>query len=254
MGDGFEGTLEDSMKLKYAVWFFLFFFTANTVLAQETLVLNTAAGAPYHTSEETGFVDRILREALGRIGIGVKIVKLPAERAIINANAGIGDGDAYRVAGLEKSYPNLVRVPENIATMTFVAFSKEMDFQTTGWMSLKPYSVGLITGWKIFEHNVTEAAQITKVKNKTQLFNLLVNGRAHVVLYEAWQGQAHLRKNKITVIKMLQPPFAEKDMFLYLHKKHRSLVPKVTAALRAMKADGTFQRLVDKLLTPLAAY
>jgi len=53
-------------------------------------------------------------------------------------------------------------------------------------------------------------------------------------------------------VTMLQPPLADKDMFLYLHKKHRNLIPRITASLRAVKADGTYQRLVDRFLTPLA--
>jgi len=193
-------------------------------------------------------MDAVLKEVLGRVGIGVKVVRLPAERAIIDANAGISDGDSLRVAGLEKIYPNLIPVPEPIINWKFVAFAKEGDFQITNWKSLKPYSVGMITGWKIFENNVTEAAQITKVKNPAQLFNLLINDRTQLALYDAWGGLAHLRSNKINGVKMVKPPLASKDMFLYLHKKHQSLIPKVTASLRAMKADGTYQRLVKKLL------
>lgn len=241
------------MNLRGAMWVLLFLLAAKPALAQETLVLNTAARAPFHTPEETGFIDVVLQEVLGRVGIGVKVVKLPAERAIINANAGIDDGDADRIAGLEEFYPNLIPVPEVISNWKFVAFAKGVKFPTVGWKSLKPYSVGIITGWKIYENNVTEAAQITKVKNVTQLFYLLVNDRADVALYDAWQGLAHLKKNKISGVKMLQPPLAEMGMFLYLHKKHRHLVPEIAASLRAVKADGTYQRLVDRLLTPLAA-
>ncbi len=252
---GDQGNVDENeiMKLGHSLWFLLFLLAAEPALAQEMLVFTTADGYPYYTPEKTGFLDAVLQEVMGRIGIGFKVVTLPAERALINANAGIDDGVTNRIAGLEKFYPNLIPVPEVISNRKFAAFAKEVKFPTTGWKSLKPYSVGIITGWKIFEHNVTEAAQITKVKNVTQLFNLLVNGRTHVALYETWQGLSHLRRNKISGVTVLQPPLAEKDEFLYLHKKHRNLVPKITASLRAVKADGTYQRLVDKLLTPLAA-
>ena len=33
-------------------------------------------------------------------------------------------------------------------------------------------------------------------------------------------------------------------MFLYLHRKHAALVPKLAAALRQMKADGSHQRIL----------
>jgi len=241
------------MKLGHTIRFLLFFLAAAPALAQETLFLNTTNGPPYHTEEKTGFLDAVLLEVQKRTGIVFKIVTMPSERALINANAGIDDGVTNRIAGMEKFYPNLIPAPESVYNWKFVVFAKGVEFPITGWKSLKPYTVGFVIGWKIFEHNVTEAAQITKVKNVTQMFNLLVNDRAEVALYDRWQGLSHIRRNKITGVTMLRPPLADKDMFMYLHKKHRRLIPKITTSLRALKADGTYQRLVDKFLTPLAA-
>jgi polar amino acid transport system substrate-binding protein len=34
------------------------------------------------------------------------------------------------------------------------------------------------------------------------------------------------------------------DMFLYLHKKHEALVPRLAQALRDMKADGSHARIL----------
>ena len=226
--------------------------TAGEVSARDRLVFNTAALAPYHTPEQTGFIDAVLQQALGRIGLDITINALPAERAILNANSGIDDGDALRVAGMEKIYPNLVRVPEAIGEMRFVAFSRKADFSTSAWDSLKPYSVGLINGWKIYERNVTEAKQINRVKNVKQLFNLLAYDRADVVLYGEWQGLAYLNENGLAGVKILQPAFSRNDMYLYVHARHRDLVPGIAAALRDMKADGSYQRIVERILLPLA--
>ena len=59
------------------------------------------------------------------LGVELRLVKLPAERGLINANAGIEDGDLARITGLEKQYPNLVRVPEKLVDLDFTAFSKQ---------------------------------------------------------------------------------------------------------------------------------
>lgn len=37
--------------------------------------------------------------------VKLRLVKLPAERALLNANAGIEDGDLARIAGLETHIP-----------------------------------------------------------------------------------------------------------------------------------------------------
>jgi ABC-type amino acid transport substrate-binding protein len=45
-------------------------------------------------------------------------------------------------------------------------------------------------------------------------------------------------------------PVGEKDMYMYLHKKHKDLVPEITEAFKAMKKDGTYQKIWDKTLPP----
>jgi hypothetical protein len=34
------------------------------------------------------------------------------------------------------------------------------------------------------------------------------------------------------------------EFYLYLHKKHQAIVPLVAEALRAMKRDGAYQRIL----------
>ncbi len=167
---------------------------ANPASAQQTLNLNTGGGPPFHTVEQTGFVDIVLQQAFRRIGVGVKITILPAERAMLNANAGIDDGETDRIAGLEKLYPNLMAIPEPVSNWKFVAFAKQVKFPTAGWDSLRPYSVGYINGAKIFEQNTPKTVHLTKVGSVAQLFKVLLHGRAQIVLFEAWQGLAYRRR------------------------------------------------------------
>jgi len=221
--------------------------------AQQTLTINTGDAPPLHTVQQTGFIDRVLKAAFQRLDIHVTILEVPAERSLINANAGIADGDSDRIAGLEKIYPNLLRVPEKIMDWNFVAFSKEISFQTNDWDSLQPYSVSFIRGWKIFEHNVVNAAVITPVKNVQQLFTLLMKNRADVALYDQWQGLAYIKQNRLNNIKLLTPVIVTKEKYLYLHKKHQHLVLKIALALKEIKADGTYQSLYQLKLAPLTS-
>ncbi len=36
-------------------------------------------------------------------------------------------------------------------------------------------------------------------------------------------------------------------MYLYLHKKHQALVPRLAQALKDMKADGTYNRIMSAI-------
>ncbi|MBS1189776.1 MAG: periplasmic solute-binding protein [Rhodocyclaceae bacterium] len=216
--------------------------------AGEPLRLNTGVGAPYIQPDKKGFLDRLVPEVFRRLGIQAEAVVYPAsERANMNANNGLDDGVAMRVKGLEAAYPNLVRVEEKVADNDFVAYSGHHVFATTGFEALTPYQVGYIAGWKVFEPRLKDGYAVTLVQDADQLFNLLANDRADVVLFERWQGNWLVRERRQKA-KLLLPPLVSTEMFMYLHKKHAHLAGPAAQALRAMKADGTYRRLVEENL------
>ncbi len=220
----------------------------------QTIVLNTAFGSPVSNDTQTGFGDAVLREAFKRIGYTLKTQRLPAERALINANQGIDDGDLLRVAGLQKKYTNLIQVPEKIMTIDMVLFSKNKPaFVVNGWESVASHSLAIITGWKILEKNFARLGnrvEIIKTDNAEQLFTLLLKDRVDFIAYSNWSGLGYLKEHNITGITLLDPPLARPDLYTYLHKKHKKLVPELAATIKEMKADGTFQAMFDRLLKP----
>lgn len=218
----------------------------------QTIVLNTANDSPNSTDDHTGICDRVMTEAFRRMGIKLKIVNLPSERALVNANEGVEDGNFARVEGLDKLYPNLIRVSEEITTFEFVAFSRKATLKTTGWNSLKPYKVGIITGWKILENNIVGVKSITKVRDEKLLFSLLLAGKVDLVVYDRLQGEVVIKQAAAEGIRALEPPLAVRGMFPYLHKRHADLVPKLEQTLRAMKKDGTFNRIVGETLRTIS--
>lgn len=223
----------------------------NTAMAQNPLVLNISVPAPFHTNDGKGFVDVILKEVFERIDIEIKIVQLPAERALVNANSGIDDGEAHRIVGIEKIFPNLIPVPVTWPKMRFVAFTMGEDFPTDNWSQLNSRPVAFINGWKILEREITDNGQVTLARDANQLFDLLTHGRVEVVIYDAWLGLAHLQENNIQGVRILEPAFAERDLYMYLHKKHADLVPRVEKSFRAVKADGTYDRYFNQIFSRL---
>jgi len=231
--------------------FFVFlciFFVSPTALANQKLTLNSGTAEPFVTPNGGGFYGVLTREIFSRLNIDATVVPLPSGRSLINANRGIDDGVIARTKGVNKIFTNLIRVPSGIVTFKFVAYSLDKKITVTGWDSFKPYSVGIIRGWRIYEKNVQDVKQLISVTGPVQLFKLLLNGRSDLILFEYHRGswwnhqlsaQAHL----------IGSPIAEKIMYIFMHKKHTALVPKITVALESMKKDGTFQRLKDKYLS-----
>ena len=222
-------------------------------LAGEPLVLNTASAPPLRDHGAVpGFQDQLIREAFQRLGIAVEIITLPAERALLNANAGIDDGNLIRVAGLDSLYRNLRMVPEAVMVYDFVAFAQRDDIAIRGWQSLAPHSVGIIKGWKIVEANLPPTSELIHARNPRQVFRLLAEARVDVVIYEAWQGAYWIHTLGLDAnIHELQPPLAREPMFAYLHERHSHLIPRLTRVLRAMKADGSYWRIARQTLCEL---
>jgi len=237
------------MTRKWIISICLLMFS-NTTPATDTITLNTTGNPPLNTNDMRGFMDVVASTAFGKINITLKTVHLPAERGLKNANLGIEDGEMSRIEGINKLYPNLIMVPEKIMDWQFVAFSKQDIKLDHGWQDLTNFNVAYINGWKILEKNTTHV-RTTKVKNATLLFNLLESDRTDIALYEKWGGLLIIGQNHNTLVKLAVPPLEEKAMYIYLNKKHKNIVDPLASALKTMKADGSYNKLVREILSPL---
>ncbi len=221
----------------------LLYLAAALPVRSEPLRLNSGVGAPYFQEDRKGFLDLLIPEVFRRIGVEAVGVRYEAaERAMINANNGIDDGVALRIRGLEKIYPNLVRIEEKIIDNEFVAYATRVQIATTSFDVIKNYQVAYINGWKVFEAGIVPGTQVTKVQDADQLFNLLASERTDLVLFERWQGN-HMVHERGVKARMLRPPLVTTEMFMYLHGKHAHLAEPAARALRAMKSDGSYQRI-----------
>lgn len=217
--------------------------SAGTVLAAQVpeLILNDPNDAPFTRADGNGFLDIVAGEAFRRAGVKLRLVKLPAERALLNANAGIEDGDLSRIAGLEAQYPNLIRVPEKLIDWEFSAFSTDPTISSKV-DALRTHSVAHIKGWKIYEKLMAGAPTVVMAEDSAQLFRLLELKRVEVVLYVRWMGLAKIREQGLQGVALLEPPLATREMYIYLHKRHAHLAPKIAAALRELKKEGFYDR------------
>lgn len=215
------------------------------------LVINTAAQPPMVNAQHTGFLDELTKEIFSRMGHKVKIVLMKANaRTLVNVDKGIDDGNLVRIKGMERIFKNMRMVPENMTSFEFVAFSKKPGIRIEKWDDLEPYNVAFIRGWKILERNVKKAQSINLVKDAGQLFDLLKNDRADVVVFGPLRGRYVLEKKGISGVKVHSPPLATQKVYMYLNKKHQALIPAATAALRDMKRDGTYSVLFKATVGP----
>jgi len=207
------------------------------------LVLNTDGAPPHSRADGSGYEDRIVAEAFRRIGVGVQLVVLPSERALQNANQGVDDGNFPRIEGLTALYPNLVMVPESMSTFPCAAFTCDPKLKSVAWADLQGPQVAYVQGWKLVERNVADAGKLQHARDQEAVFALLDKGRARIVIADLYTGREIIRRKGYKNMRALLPPLADPPMYIYLHKRHAQLVPKLAQALREMKRDGAMERL-----------
>jgi polar amino acid transport system substrate-binding protein len=212
------------------------------------MVLSSGMHEPWTTPDGSGYTTLFVSELFQRLGMTSKVVFNPAAaRALALANEGVDDGLAARIAGLEKEYPNLVRVPEPIFMNDFVAGTVGTKPRIRSWADLPGHAVGYILGWQIFEHNLPPIQDLTIAKDSKQLFGLLKSGRLEVILHERWQAVWQAREQGVE-LAIQEPPLVSTPMYMYVHRKHAALVPRIAIELAAMKAEGRDKAIMAQVL------
>lgn len=192
--------------------------------------------------------ERILVEAYDSIGCDAKILRVPAERALVMSNSGKVDGEAARVPVIETKNANLIRVPTPLYTNTVVAYTKRLSRDMIkGWEDFEPYKIGMVIGYKFIEKK-TAGMDRTVVTCYEKLFAMLAGGRVDVVVVEYFDSLPSLKSYRMDRIKMLEPALAYNPMYHYLHKKHADLVPKIDAALKRMHEQGRMEGIMREML------
>ena len=106
--------------------------TTPSIYAQTQLTLSS------HDTAMNWLCSEILKEAYLQLGIKISIEKYPSKRSLKMSNSGQVDGEMCRVRGIEKNYPNVVKVPFVLQTADAVVFTKKQGLIISHWNDLKP--------------------------------------------------------------------------------------------------------------------
>lgn len=184
----------------------------------------------------------IAQQALRRAGSGAVAREVPAERALAMANSGVTDGDVARVETVGQMYPELLRVPEPSLYYQAYAFAYNRLDTSAGWESLRGHTVCLRRGIKIFELR-TEGMQRQVLEDEKSILRMLRSGGCDVALLERNNPDVIAATQADPPLYRLAPPLEGVPLYIYLHKRHAALVPRVAQALRQMRLDGTLPRM-----------
>lgn len=188
----------------------------------------------------------VLQKAYARIHIVAKVDLFPPERAIQLSNSGAYDGEAHRIPGIEKNYPNLIRVDVPIADVRGCVFSKTVVPKEVSWKGIMNYHVGYWHGVKFIERKLTSPRAV-RFYNQEAMLSAVQNGAVELGVSACRSGNAVLKKLNITEVKALPDPIEIIPLYHYVHKDKKALIPLLEKELTKMQQDGSLKAIVDRI-------
>lgn len=217
--------------------------------ADHGLLFSTQPIAPYSTADGTGFFDVLFQEIGRRAGFKVMVVQQPDKRSLDLTNRGVNDADGPRIPGLERQYPNLVRVDEPLVVAELVAFARK-GTRYAHWGDLAGKQAALPVNWSAPEGKLPDSTQIVEVISSHQGMAMLDVGRIEAAMTLLVIGRREIAEHGFARVDPDPPVLHKQPLYLYLHKKHADLIPAINEALRTMKEDGTWQRFHARTTAP----
>lgn len=227
---------------------FLIVLGLSTNVRAQTLVISTPAIPPVSGENlQPGYLKNIIVAAGKRIGVDISFQHLPAKRSLITSNAGITHGELHRVEGLEKYYPNLIRVPEAVLLDQFVGFAAKPGLHIKDWSDTTQYTLYYPRGWTIYSSFFGHDYAHHPGNQGDILFKMVESGRIDIAMHTLDKGTYIAQQNNIKVYPV-SPAFAIKPMYVYLHKSKANLVQPLANAIKSMKEDGSYDSIKRDVL------
>ena len=210
---------------------------AAIAVAAEPLVI----GRQVEDSIVSDTSQRIVAEAFARAQIPVEFRRLPLARAVAAANDGETDGELHRIIEIAAKYPNLVVVPTSINRVDIAMYGASSSIATLTRAQVFNMSVAFPRGTlSLIKHS--EGMQRTEATTRAGAIEMLVNGRVDLMLGSYVDIEPRVADGSLAGIHVWPHVWAREELYLMLNQRHSALVPRIDAALRRMKQDGTLER------------
>ncbi|MYN11189.1 hypothetical protein [Pseudoduganella aquatica] len=223
-------------------------FPAVAQTPPATLVL--AMPVTTYRSIQGPWLVSIYREAFAQLGLRMEVRPLPANRASVMASAGLVDGDLHRGHSYGALHPELVRVEQAHFAAAFAVYSRLPGLRLApGWdgLSHTRLRVEHVLGSVTSTRELTQRVPVTLLSTVTDAqlgLRKLVLDRADLLvaldqIVDPLLGLEDYRRGGIRKVAVL----GQADGYLYLHKQHAALAPRLAQVLARMKRTGRIAQL-----------
>jgi polar amino acid transport system substrate-binding protein len=209
-----------------------------------------AAGSPLRLAtdinDQTGLAPigrAILRRAFERLGLEVQFQALPLRRSLPMTQQGQLDGEALRIRQLALNHSELLLVPVPIATVQVLGYVRQGGARPRDDATLMALRVGYPRGVVLLENWLADAPRKVEASTRTDLLRLLRAEVIDVALLTSAAGLPELEPDDMSGLARLPAPLHVTPLYTLLHRRHRELLPRLTAVLREMEDSGESARL-----------
>jgi len=204
-------------------------------------------------SKNSDISERVLREAYQTLGITIVVEHYPGKRALALSNNGKVDGELFRIAGIENSYPNLIKVPTPINVLEGVTLSLQVLPDIDDWAILSAYVVGTQRGIKFVENGLENVPNLRNlvVNRNEQLLDALLAKRIDVAVLARLNAISLLVRNPSVNAHIGHTPLVVHPLHHYLHKSQQDKVTKLDQALLLMKKEGRILEIREDYINEL---
>lgn len=226
--------------LNFALVAAIIFLVSQTALAQQTLTFSVPAGSRVNASFY------VLQEAYSKLDIAIELKELEPANALYKSNEGYVDGELFRIDGITKNYPNLIKVPVSIGKLEGTVFTINESFTVDGFESLRPYRIGVRQGI-VYAERGTFGMDVYLTKKTDDLFKALISGDVDIIITNRTNGIRKIQSvYPDSKIKALAPPVVTQNFYHYLHIKHAQLLPSLIRTLKNMEASGQIEKILSE--------
>ena len=122
----------------------------------------------------------ILVEAYGNLGIAVRFGRYSDERGLEKSSRGQLGGEIARLAGVERKYSTLIRIPVSHAAIRQTEFARDRSIDIGFWRDLKPYSLVFHEDFEIAKRKTRGMNRVFSTSD-SEVFKMLSQGSKDLV-------------------------------------------------------------------------
>lgn len=199
-----------------------------------------------HDTPQVNAAIIIMTEIYKRIGYDMTIVRFPGMRSLVEANFGTTNGELLRIQTIEKHYPNLVRVPYAIGSLSAFALVHKGQPMVSDLSGLVGKRVGILRGVEYTEI-LTRNLDRQVLNSIDSLFKILLSGRVDVIIFPERDARKYIKNHGLeNEVDISEEAIINVPLYHFLHKDSQAIADELAEEIQRMTKSGALDKLIEE--------